>query len=72
VALAAAVGFSQASVSLGLPCIIRGGNLAETNGPEASNSWSPMSTPRTQGKLRRSFANFPDPTGIANFLRASW
>jgi hypothetical protein len=30
----AAVGVGKASISLYLPCMIRGGNLAATNGPE--------------------------------------
>ena len=56
----AAAGVSQTSVSLGLPCIIRRGNLAATNGPQQSNSWSLMNAPCAQGKLRRSFANFQE------------
>jgi hypothetical protein len=43
--LASTVGVSKASISLYLPCIIRGGNSAATNGAEPPNSWSPMSAP---------------------------
>ncbi len=39
-ALASTAGVSKASIPLLLPCMIRGGDLAATNGPEPSNSWA--------------------------------
>jgi hypothetical protein len=62
----AAVGVGKASISLYLPCMIRGGNLAATNGPEPSNSWSPMSAPWMASQVWGISANDPIAFGVAS------